>query len=114
MGRLKSFGSLIPLIVKSKEFSTPTKTFEKLTVVHLFITGQSIQKENTRPRNQQHDDHGKKGNHNDANNKNAGNKRQNRRPRRRSYNSATRNKGEDFKQRNGGANVAANMVAAAN
>lgn len=73
-----------------------------------------MQKENARPRNQMHDDHGKKGNHNDGNNKNAGNKRQNRRPRRRSYNSATRsNKGDDLKQRNG-ANVVPNMVAAAN
>ncbi len=73
------------------------------------------QKENARPRNQQHDDGGKKGG-NDGGHKNAGgNRRPNRRMRRRSYNSATRHtKGDDFKQRNNGANIAPNMVAAAN
>jgi len=76
---------------------------------------QSIQKENTRPRNQQ-DDNGKKGANNDANGKsvNANNKRSHRRQRRRSYNSEPRsNKGDDLKQRNSGG-VPANMVAAAN
>jgi maternal-effect protein exuperantia len=77
---------------------------------------QSMQKENSRPRNQQ-DDHGKKGggtNDGNAKNTNASNKRGPRRQRRRSYNSASRsNKGEDLKQRNAG-NVAPNMVAAAN
>lgn len=76
-----------------------------------YFTGQSVQKENARPRSQQ-DDMGKKGGYNDANNKNMGNKKSNRRSRRRSYTSATRpNKGDDMKQRNG-APIQGNMVAA--